>query len=63
MMFILIDPYLAGLTDDVVEGEVSHSHYRRALVWMVLRRLAGTAFAQILLGPGAHLIVTVARWI
>ncbi|VVT18978.1 lipid II flippase Amj family protein [Hoeflea sp. EC-HK425] len=63
MMFVLIDPYLAGLTDDVVEGEVSHSHYRRVLVWMVLSRLAGTVFAQILLVPGAHLIVAVARWI
>jgi hypothetical protein len=63
MMFVLIDPYLAGLTDDVVEGEVSHSHYRRVLVWMVLSRLAGTMFAQILLVPGAHLIVAVARWI
>jgi hypothetical protein len=30
---------------------------------MVLSRLAGTVFAQILLVPGAHLIVTVARWI
>jgi hypothetical protein len=63
MMFVLIDPYLAGLTDDVVEGEVSHSLYRRVLVWMVLSRLSGTVFAQILLVPGAHLIVTVARWI
>ena len=59
MMFILIDPYLAGLTDDVVEGEVSHGLYRRVLVWMVLSRLAGTLFAQILLVPGAHLIVAV----
>ncbi|MEM5473490.1 lipid II flippase Amj family protein [Hoeflea sp. AS60] len=63
MMFILIDPYLAGLTDDVVEGGVSHATYRRVLVWMVLSRLAGTLFAQILLVPGAHLIVSVARWI
>jgi len=63
MMFILIDPYLAGLTDDVVEGEVSQGFYRRVLVWMVLSRLAGTVLAQILLVPGAHLIVAVARWL
>ena len=63
MMFILIDPYLAGLTDDVVEGEVSQSYYRQVLVWMVLSRLAGTLFAQLLLVPGAHLIVVIARWI
>ncbi|MCY0094391.1 lipid II flippase Amj family protein [Hoeflea ulvae] len=63
MMFILIDPYLAGLTDDVVEGEVSQVFYRRVLVWMVLSRLAGTVFAQILLVPGAQLIVAVARWL
>ena len=63
MMFLLIDPYLAGLTDDVVGGETSESHYRRVLVWMVLSRLAGTVFAQVLLVPGAHLIVAIARWI
>ena len=63
MMFILIDPYLAGLTDDVVGGEVSEARYRQVLVWMVLSRFAGTIFAQILLVPGAHLIVVVARWI
>ena len=63
MMLILIDPYLAGLTDDVVEGEVSQSYYRQVLVWLVLSRLAGTVFAQILLVPGAHLIVAIARWI
>ncbi|MEM5493948.1 lipid II flippase Amj family protein [Hoeflea sp. AS16] len=63
MMFILIDPYLAGLTDDVVAGEASEARYRRVLVWMVLSRLAGTVFAQILLVPGAHLIAAVARWI
>lgn len=63
LMFILIDPYLAGLTDDVVDGSVSQSHYRQVLVWMVLSRLAGTILAQILLVPGAKLIVLVARWI
>ena len=63
MMFILIDPYLAGLTDDVVEGEVSQGFYRRVLIWMVLSRLAGTLFAQLLLVPGAQVIVAVSRWI
>ena len=63
LMFILIDPYLAGLTDDVAEGAVSDAHYRRVLLWMVLSRLMGTLFAQILLIPGAHLIVAVARLI
>lgn len=63
MMFILIDPYLAGLTDDVVEGKVSDARYRQVLVWMVLSRLAGTILAQILLLPGAHLIVLIARWL
>ena len=63
LMFILIDPYLAGLTDDVVDGRASQGHYRRVLIWMVLSRLAGTVFAQLLLVPGAHMIVIIARWL
>lgn len=61
MMFILIDPYLSGVTDDVVQGRASEAHFRRIVVWMVLSRLAGTLAAQALLIPGAYLIVAIAR--
>jgi len=59
MMFILIARYLAGLTDGVVSGKVNQGFYPRVLVWMVLSRLAGTVFAQILLLPATLLIAAV----
>ncbi len=63
MMFILIDPYLAGLTDDVANGKADEHYYRKFVVWMVLSRLAGTALAQLLLIPSAHTIAWLARLI
>ena len=44
-----------------VEGRVSESQFRHAIVWLVGSRLAGTLLAQVLLVPSAALIVTVAR--
>ena len=63
MMFILIDPYLAGLTDDAVSGCVSEDFFRKVIIWMVVSHLAGTLFAQVLLVPSAHIIVLITRWI
>lgn len=60
MMFVLVDPYLAGLTDDVVQGRVREDFFRRVVVWMIVGRLAGTIAAQVLLEPSAQLIVAVA---
>jgi hypothetical protein len=61
MMAIFIDPHMSAMTDDVVEGRVSESQFRRAVVWLVGSRLAGTLLAQLLLLPSALLIVVVAR--
>ncbi|MDL2355906.1 MAG: lipid II flippase Amj family protein [Pseudomonadota bacterium] len=61
MMAVFIDPHMSGMTDDVVEGRVSESQFRRAVVWLVGSRLAGTVLAQALLVPSALLIVVVAR--
>lgn len=61
MMFILIDPYLAGLTDDAVSGTTHGSFFRRVVIWMIVSRLAGTIAAQIMLEPAAHLIAFVAK--
>lgn len=63
IMFVMIDPYLSGLTDDVVHGRASEAHFRRVVVWMVASRFAGTVAAQALLVPGATAIAAVARWI
>lgn len=61
VMAMFIDPHLSGMTDDVVEGKLGEPQFRRAIVWLVGSRLAGTVLAQALLAPAALLIVMVAR--
>ena len=61
LMFVIIDPQLSGMTDDVVEGRLGESSFRRTIVWLVGSRLAGTLLAQVLLIPAASLIVFVAE--
>jgi hypothetical protein len=52
---------MSGMTDDVVEGKVPESQFRKAIVWLVGSRLAGTVAAQALLVPASMLIASVAR--
>ncbi len=59
-LFVFIDPHLSVLTDDVVEGRVSESTFRRAVVWLAGARVAGTVLAQLLLVPAAVLIAAAA---
>ena len=61
LMFIVIDPQMSMMTDDVVEGKMTESSFRRAIVWLVGGRFAGTLLAQVLLIPAAMLIVWVAE--
>jgi len=63
MMTVFIDPHMSAMTDDVVEGRVSESQFRKAVVWLTGSRLAGTLLAQLLLVPSALLIVWVARMV
>ncbi|AZL57775.1 DUF2837 family protein [Tabrizicola piscis] len=63
MMFMLIDPYLAGLTDDAAKGRVREDFFRKVIIWMILSRFLGTLAAQFLVWPSAHVIATIARWI
>jgi len=60
LLFVFIDPYLSMLTDDVLQGKVSHLFFRRGVVLMVSGRLTGTILAQLLLIPAAYVIVAVA---
>jgi Alternate to MurJ len=60
LLFVLIDPQLSVMTDDVVEGKVSQPEYRRTIVWLSMSRIVGTLLAQALLVPSAMLIVWVA---
>lgn len=62
MMFVLIDPQLSLLTDDVMEGTVTEASFRRVVIYLVGARLAGTLFAQVLFLPGAKLIAAVSQW-
>jgi hypothetical protein len=61
LMFVFIDPQMSVMTDDVIEGRTSEPHFRRAIVWLVGSRLAGTLLAQLILIPAALLIVSVAQ--
>lgn len=60
LLFILIDPQLSVMTDDVISGEVSEPMFRRTIVWLSLSRVAGTLLAQALFLPAAWLVVYVA---
>jgi hypothetical protein len=61
MMAVFIDPHMSAMTDDVIEGKVSETQFRGAVVWLVGSRLAGTLLAQALLVPSAFLIAAVAK--
>lgn len=61
MMAVFIDPHMSAMTDDVIDGKLGESRFRRAIVWLVGTRLAGTVIAQLLLVPSALLIVAVAK--
>jgi hypothetical protein len=61
LLFAVVDPFLAILTDDVVAGRSTEPAFRRAVVGMLGSRLAGTVLAQLLLLPAASLIAHLAR--
>jgi len=63
LLFAVVDPFLAMLTDDVVGGRSTEPVFRRAVVGMLGSRLAGTLLAQFLLLPAAQLVATIARTI
>jgi len=57
LLFVLIDPQLSVMTDDVVSGDVSEAVFRRTITWLSLSRVAGTLLAQALFLPAAWLVV------
>ena len=61
LLFVLVDPWLAVLTDDVVEGRASDAQFRRAVVGLIGSRLAGTLAAQLLLVPAGGFVAVIAR--
>ncbi|APH74109.1 hypothetical protein BSQ44_24130 [Aquibium oceanicum] len=60
MMFVVVDPFLDALADDVIAGRTSKRDFGRAVIWMEPSRLVGTLLAQALLLPSAIAIAWVA---
>jgi Alternate to MurJ len=61
LMFLLLDPKLSLLTDDVAHQRAGQGTFRAAVISVVGARFAGVLLAQVLLVPSAILIVAVAR--
>jgi hypothetical protein len=61
LLFVVVDPYLSLMTDDVVEGRTAEGTLRRSVVWFLGTRLAGTVLAQLLLVPAASAVAAVAE--
>lgn len=60
LLFVLIDPQLSVMTDDVVAGTVGEAEFRRTIVWLSMSRVAGTLLAQVLFLPAAWLVAAAA---
>ena len=60
LLFVLIDPQLSVMTDDVVAGSIEEPMFRRTIVLLSLSRIAGTVLAQLLFLPAAWFVVLVA---
>lgn len=61
LLFVVVDPHLSLITDDVIQGRASEPFFRRCVVWMLGSRLAGTVVAQLLLIPAAAVIASLAE--
>jgi Alternate to MurJ len=61
LLFVLVDPWLAVHTDDVIEGRASDGQFRRSVVGFIASRFAGSVAAQFLLVPAAGFVAAVAR--
>lgn len=60
LMFVLIDPHLSSMTDDVALGKCSEATFRKYIVYMTIARFLGTVLAQVLFLPGAKLLAWLA---
>jgi hypothetical protein len=60
LLFVVVDPYLSLLTDDVAEGRQGEPLLRRAVVWFLGTKLVGAVLAQALLVPAAWAIAAAA---
>lgn len=63
IMFLLLDPQLSLLTDDVARQRVGQGTFRSAVTSLIGARLAGVVLAQFILLPSAMVIAYIARHI
>ncbi len=55
-MFVIIDPHLSAMTDDVNLGKCSETTFRKYIVYMTIARLIGTIIAQLIFIPASQLL-------
>lgn len=63
VLAVVIDPHVSMMTDDVIEGRITESSFRRAITALSGARILGTVCAQLLLVPAALIITRVAELI
>jgi hypothetical protein len=63
LMFIVIDPQLSIMTDDVMDGTLSEHRFRVHIIYLVAARVIGTGLAQVMFVPAATLTAMVASWL
>jgi hypothetical protein len=60
LMFVIIDPHLSAMTDDVTLGKCSEATFRKNIVYMTIARVLGTLLAQFIFIPGSKLLAHIA---
>lgn len=63
LLVIFVDPKISVLADEVRNKEGNYLHLRDVTGMMILSRLLGTIFAQILFIPGAHYVAWFTQFI
>lgn len=61
ILVIFVDPYLSMMTDDVIQGDVTETFFRRSVILMVISRLFGTVLAQLFFVPASKIISYIAN--
>lgn len=61
IIFLLIDPYLSLLTDDVITGKQNEFEFRNCLIGMIGSKIVGTFLSILFLVPAANLTVFIAK--
>ena len=61
LLIIFVDPYIALLTDEVIEGKFDVLQFRTIIAFMLFSRFLGTLLAQFLLLPFSYFILWIAE--